>query len=161
MTNETAHANPPAPASVSFAINAQYIKDLSFEGPAHPAHVAGGKPPKIDVNVSAQTSPLENNVYEVVIHIRAEASVEGKKAFIMELAYAGVVATPQGLNEDGMRFLLLVEVPRYLFPFARAIVAKITSDGGFPPLMLQPIDFAALYFQQMQKAQQIGQTGTA
>lgn len=155
------NAQAPAQAPVSFAINAQYVKDLSFEGPAHPSHVTPAVAPKIDVNVTAQTALLENNVFEVVIQVRAEATIDGKKAFIIELAYAGIVALPPGLDENTVRFLLLVEVPRYLFPFARNIIASCTSDGGFPPLMLQPIDFSALYLQQLQQAAQAGQTGRA
>lgn len=147
-------------APVSFTINAQYIKDLSFEGPAHPADVTGNNPPKIDVNVTANTRPLENNVYEVVLSIEARASMNDKHAFLTELAYAGIVSAPPGIEEGMLRFLLMVEVPRHLFPFARNIVANATRDGGFPPLLLQPIDFAALFARQIQGAQNAGNPAT-
>ncbi len=138
------------PAPISFSINAQYIKDLSFEGPAHPGDVISPNPPKIDVQVSAETRPLELNVFEVTLKTRATATVENKHAFLIELAYAGIISTPQGLDENALKYLLLVEVARQLFPFARNIIANATRDGGFPPLLLQPIDFNALYNQQLQ-----------
>jgi preprotein translocase subunit SecB len=151
----------PQQTPVSFSINAQYIRDLSFEGPAHPNDVASPNPPNINVNVSAQTRALEGNVYEVVLSTRAEAKMENKHAFLIELAYAGIVSVPPGLPEEALRFLLLVEVPRQLFPFARNIIANATRDGGFPPLLLQPIDFTALFRDQMARAAQTGPAGTA
>lgn len=144
---------PAEQAPISFNINAQYIKDMSFEGPAHPHDVATTQPPKIDVNVTAQTRALEAGTFEVVLNISAHATVEGKNAFMVELAYAGIVGVPENIKETMLRYLLLVEVPRHLFPFARNIVANATRDGGFPPLMLQPIDFNALYAEQMKNAE--------
>lgn len=141
-------SEPPA-APATFTINAQYIRDLSFEGPAHPNDAAGAKPPQIEVNVAAQTRALDTNLFEAVLSIRAEAKIEGKHAFLVELAYAGMVSVPPGLPDEALRYLLLVEVPRQLFPFARGVIANATRDGGFPPLLLQPIDFNALYQQQM------------
>jgi|ERR1043166_6824120 preprotein translocase subunit SecB len=139
----------PSPAPVAFSINAQYIRDLSFEGPAHPNDAAGPTPPQIEVNVSAQTRALDNNIFEVILSTRAQAKMDGKHAFLVELAYAGMVSVPPGLPDEALRYLLLVEAPRQLFPFARAIIANATREGGFPPLLLQPIDFNALYQQQM------------
>jgi preprotein translocase subunit SecB len=147
---------PASPAATSdvpaggFVIGAQYIRDFSFEGPAHPRDVQGNEPPKIDVNVTAQTRPLEGTTYEVTLQVRAHATIGGKNAFLTELSYACIVTTPSGVSEDSLRYLLLAEVPRYLFPFAREIVANATRDGGFPPLLLQPIDFHALYQAQLQ-----------
>jgi preprotein translocase subunit SecB len=149
MTEKTA-ASPDAP--ISFAINAQYIKDMSFEGPAHPADAASNEPPKIDVNISASTRGLDGQTFEVILSARAAATIKDKHAFLVELAYAGVVGVPPGLPEEALRYLLLVEVPRHLFPFAREIIASATRDGGFPPLLLQPIDFHALYRNQLQQA---------
>ncbi|HVY12248.1 MAG TPA: protein-export chaperone SecB, partial [Alphaproteobacteria bacterium] len=89
----------------------------------------------------------------------AHATVAGKNAFLIELSYAGIIALPPGIAEDKLRHVLLSEAPRYLFPFARAVVANATREGGFPPLLLQPIDFDALYHDQMKRAQST--TGTA
>lgn len=138
--------------SYQFAIGAQYIKDLSFEGPAHPNDVAGNEPPKIDVNVTAQTRPLDRNVFEVVLNISAQATMREKNAFLVELAYAGIVNVPEGIPEEHLRYILLAEAPRMIFPFARNVIANATRDGGFPPLMMQPIDFNALYMEQIRQA---------
>lgn len=151
MTDDLIAPKPQAP--LTFSINAQYIRDMSFEGPAHPSDVASQTPPTIDVNVSATTRPLEGNIYEVTLSTRAAANIQGRHAFLVELAYAGIVAAPQGLPDEALRYLLLVEVPRHLFPFAREIVANATRDGGFPPLLLQPIDFGQLYLKQMQQTE--------
>jgi preprotein translocase subunit SecB len=137
---------------VTFNINAQYIKDLSFEGPAHPGDVASQNPPNIDVQVSAETRPLEPNVFEVTLKTRAQATVETRHAFLVELAYAAIISVPPGLDEESLKYLLLVEATRQIFPFVRNIIANATRDGGFPPLLLQPIDFTALYRQQLQGA---------
>jgi preprotein translocase subunit SecB len=145
---------PPEVAAGGFAIGAQYIRDFSFEGPAHPKDVQGNDTPKIDVNVTAQTRPLEGVTYEVTLQVRAHATMAGKNAFLVELSYSCIVTTPRGLGEENLRYLLLAEVPRYLFPFAREIVANATRDGGFPPLLLQPIDFNALYQTQLQGGNQ-------
>lgn len=154
--------NPPAakPPTAGFTVVAQYIRDMSFEGPAHPADVQVNEAPKIDVNVTATTRPLENTAFEVALNVRAHAQVAGKNAFLIELAYAGLVQVPPGLPEETLKYLLLAEVPRYLFPFARAIVANSTREGGFPPLLLQPIDFNALYNTQLKGAGTAPATGT-
>jgi preprotein translocase subunit SecB len=141
------------PTHIQYAIGAQYIKDLSFEGPAHPSDVAGNDAPKIDVNVTAQTRPLDEKTFEVVLNISAQATLKEKNAFIVELSYAGIVSLSDGAPEDVQRYILLAEAPRHLFPFARNIIANATRDGGFPPLMLQPIDFAALYAEQQKQAE--------
>jgi preprotein translocase subunit SecB len=137
---------------INFTINAQYIKDMSFEGPANPADVVTHETPNINVNVTAQTRALDKNVFEVVLNTSAQATVQGKNAFMIELSYAGVTTVPEGIPESALRYVLLAEVPRHLFPFARNIISNATRDGGFPPLMLQPIDFHALYAQQQKEA---------
>ncbi len=145
--------NPAPPPATGFVVDAQYIRDLSFEGPAHPKDVQVNEPPKIEVNVAAQTRPLQESKYEVALTVRAQASIAGKNAFLVELAYAAIIGLPPGSTEETTRGILLAEAPRYLFPFARGIVANITREGGFPPLLLQPIDFQALYQQQKQRGE--------
>jgi preprotein translocase subunit SecB len=156
--NQAQNQNLPP---VGFNVLAQYIRDMSFEGPAHPADVQVSEAPKIDVNVTAQTRPLENATFEVMLNVRAQATVAGKNAFLIELSYAGLVQTPPGTPEETLKYVLLAEVPRYLFPFARSIVANSTREGGFPPLLLQPIDFHALYQQQLKRAAEAPASGTA
>lgn len=130
------------------ALEIQYIKDLSFENPVGlelGTYVQQNPAVNIEVNTSArQISP---NRYEVALFIRGEARAAEKSLFIIELTYAGVSALTN-VPEEAVRSVLLIEVPRLLFPFARNIVAETTRDGGFPPLFIQPIDFATLYRQQ-------------
>jgi len=147
-TGTTPEAAAQTLAGLTLAVNAQYVKDLSFENPRAPASLMAGKEqPQIDVNVNVNARGLQPNVYEVSLSIRADAKVAGEAAFITELEYAGVF-TVANAPEEVLRPVLLIECPRILFPFARRIIADVTRDGGFPPLFLNPIDFVSLYRRQ-------------
>ena len=129
----------------SLVVNAQFVKDLSFENPRAPASLmATREQPKIDVNVSVNARNLSERTFEVTLTIRADAKSGEDPAFVTELVYAGIF-TLAGVPEDALRPTLLIECPRLLFPFARRIIADATRDGGFPPLFINPIDFVALY----------------
>ena len=143
----------PAPGAMQEAqetrpqlgIRTQYIKDLSFENPSAPNRSAEAeRAPDIQVNVQVQVSRLDQTTFEVTLQITANARHEEKPVFLVELTYAGVF-TLVGIPQEALEPTLLVECPRLLFPFARRIVADVTRDGGFPPLLLGPIDFLALY----------------
>lgn len=143
MTDPTPSQQQGAQAQVT--LNSQYIKDLSFESPNAPQIFSpSSSAPTLNVGVNVQTRSLPDNAHEVALLMKLEATVDNKKAFIVELAYAGVFTLPP-LPDDRTRLFLFVEGPHLLFPFARAIVANAVRDGGFPPLLLNPIDFAALY----------------
>jgi len=146
-------------------VNIQYVKDMSFEVPGAP-HVFTQlrSQPNVNINLDVQARRLEEgqNQYEVVLVVRAEATlVPGQGGvpaggtqttlFVAELAYAGVF-TLNNLPENAIEPVLLVECPRILFPFARNILADVTRDGGFPPVLLQPIDFVALWQARRQQA---------
>lgn len=130
-------------------ITTQYVKDLSFENPSAPQTLAAGTPaPQVTVSVDVKTQQLAENSFEVVLAIKADAKAADKQAFVVELAYAGVVSTanvPKELTAP----VLLIEAPRLLFPFARSVIADATRDGGFPPLLVQPIDFTELFRRQI------------
>ncbi len=131
-------------------ITAQYIKDLSFENPNAPGSLSGGAAaPQVTVNVDVRTRQLAERQYEVVLHVRADAKSGENQAFLVELAYAGV-ANLENIPKEHTAPMLLMEVPRMLFPFARAVIAEATRNGGFPPLLVQPIDFAELFRKQLQ-----------
>jgi preprotein translocase subunit SecB len=156
MTDSTngSAATPGAPDPAAgpqvppISVNTQYVKDLSFENPNAPQSlVTQGTPPTIEVNVNVQARGLGPNVYEVVLSITCTAKHEQVTAFIVEVAYAGVF-TLTGVASEHVHPLLLIECPRLLFPFARALVANATRDGGFLPLLIQPIDFLDLYRRQ-------------
>lgn len=126
-------------------VNAQYVKDMSFEAPNVP-QVFGQlqqQQPDIAVKVDVQANTLNNNIYEVVLNLRADCKVGETVAFIVELDYAGVFTL--NVRPQDVRPVLLIECARLLFPFARQIIASATVNGGFLPLMLGPIDFVGLY----------------
>ena len=144
---EGAQEQPKPP----LAISAQYVKDLSFEAPSAPGIFVQlqKSQPDISVNVDVQARTLEAPVYEVVIHIKAECKSGETVAFLAELSYGGVFTV--NVPEQNLRPMLLIECPRLLFPFARQVLATTTLNGGFLPLMLGPVDFAALYQRQLQE----------
>jgi preprotein translocase subunit SecB len=141
MTDTNTAGNQPP-----LTVNGQYIKDLSFEVPGAPAifHEMQGQNPEIPIHVDIDATKLADTAYEVVLHLRVEATLPGgKPVFIAELAYGGIFIL--NVPEEHVQPVLLVECPRLLFPFARNLIADMTRDGGFPPLMIQPLDFVQLY----------------
>jgi preprotein translocase subunit SecB len=149
-------AKPPgAMAPSPITLNLQYTKDLSFEVPGAPQiFINLREAPKIDIALDVQARRLQEGQenFEVTLQIRCEAKLPGDTpAFIAELVYCGIF-TLNGIAPEMMEPVLLVECPRLLFPFARNILAEVTRDGGFPPVMLAPIDFVALW--QNRRAQQ-------
>jgi preprotein translocase subunit SecB len=146
MSDGTTAANNPATsdASTTLEVNAQYVKDLSFENPNAPVSLQQKLEPKVEVNVDVKAVNISENVYEVTLTTAVTGYNDTTKLFIAELTYAGVF-TLTGIEKTNVQPCLLIECPRLLFPFSRSIIADITRDGGFPPLLIQPIDFARLY----------------
>lgn len=136
-----------------FLVKGQYIKDLSFENPGAPASLMGmSEPPKIDVNVNLRGQKLQENFFELVLHLSVKAvSAKDGALFLVDLSYAGVFEFI-GVSPDNISPVLLVDCPFVLFPFARRVIADVTRDGGFPPLLLEPIDFHGLYMNNQGKA---------
>src|SRR4051812_6207728 len=124
----------------------QYVKDLSFENPNAPTVYQWQGQPKIEADFNIGAATLADEIHEVTIRVEVRATTDGQTAFAVDLLYAGLVGM-RNVPEDQVQFFLLAEAPRILFPFARQIVAQTVQDGGFPPLMLDPIDFHALYVQ--------------
>lgn len=151
--------NGQAPA---IGINVQYIKDLSFENPRAPQSFREmDPPPTINVEVNISVDALQPpEIFEVILHLKAQAVRDDLTFFIVELAY-GCVCTITGVPTEHLRPVLTIEIPRLLFPFARNVMADATRDGGFPPLMINPIDFAGLYQQKVAEEQAAGQTAQA
>ncbi len=126
-------------------IEAQYLKDLSFENPEAPNSLASGaETPTINVSVDVGAQQIGEHQYEVELRVTAEALRDDEKVFICELQYAGIF-TLMNFPPEALEPVCLIECPRFIFPFLRRIVADVTRDGGFPPLMLEPIDFAQLF----------------
>jgi len=139
---------PPQPAPAATAqpqqliINAQYIKDLSFENPNAPNSLRQQTaPPAVEINVDVKAQGMGPDNYEVVLSINASAKIQDETLFLAELSYGGLV-TVRNVPQELLTTVLLVETPRLLFPFARNIIAETTRDGGFPPLLINPIDFS-------------------
>jgi preprotein translocase subunit SecB len=131
-------------------VKGQYVKDLSFENPGAPGIFEQiGTQPNVEVNVNVEVNRQDNGDFEVTLAISINAKVQAKAIFIVELSYAGIFMLGPQIPQDQHAAVLLIECPRLLFPFARAIVSDVTREGGFPPMALQPIDFVALFQQQM------------
>jgi preprotein translocase subunit SecB len=146
---------PPATADTpqQLIVNAQYVKDLSFENPRAPQSlIQPSAQPSVDINVDVKAQNLGPEVFEVVLTINVTARVEDQPVFLVELAY-GTVVTVRNAPQEMLAPLILIETPRIVFPFARAIIANATRDGGFPPLLINPIDFAELLRRQQEGAQ--------
>ncbi|CDZ63137.1 MULTISPECIES: protein-export chaperone SecB [Neorhizobium] len=140
-------------ATPSLNILAQYTKDLSFENPGAPRSLqARDKAPAININVNVNANPLSDADFDVILTLNAEAKEGDKIVFAAELVYGGVFRIT-GFPQEHMLPLLFIECPRLLFPFARQIIADVTRNGGFPPLMIDPIDFAQMFTQRMAEEQ--------
>ena len=137
---EGANGTPP-----SLNVLAQYIKDFSFENPNAPQSFAPREDqPEIAININVNANPLSETDFEVELTLQAQAGKDADMLFNAELIYAGVFRL-QNVPQEALHPAVLIECPRLLFPFARAVLANATREGNFPPLMLEPIDFAALY----------------
>ena len=130
----------------------QYVKDFSFENPNAPRSMANAQQPAINVNIGVEASPLSETDIEVTLRLDGKAEAQGMLLFGFELLYAGLFRI-QNVPPDSMQPTVMIECPRMLFPFAREIVATATRNGGFPPLLLEPIDFVSLYRQRVEAAQ--------
>ena len=145
----------PAPEQAPPQLNvlAQYTKDLSFENPNAPASLAPQQQqPAINIQINVNAKPLADSDYEVELKIEGRAEVPSLLLFGFELLYAGVfriVNVPQ----ENLHAIIMIECPRLLFPFARELIATAVRNGGFPPLMIDPVDFVSLYRQKMESQQ--------
>lgn len=136
---QTQETNAPA-----LMINSQYIKDLSLEIPFAPQIFQEiSQQPKINVDINVKTTNLNDNVYNVALNLALNGDIENKKLFILELTYASVVTL--NVPKEHIEPILNIEIPRLIFPFARNVISQCLMEGGLPPIMLSPIDFAAYY----------------
>ena len=160
MTDESAAggtANQQTPAS--FNLIGQYIRDLSFENPGAPGSVMlGGGSPQFNVGINVGVKKQADDIYAVEITLNAKAEREKNVLFNVELIYGGVFRI-KNVPENQLAPLLLVECPRLIFPFARQVLANVTQSGGFPPLMMEPVDFNAIYIQNLRQLQAQQQQG--
>ena len=149
---DSAGPNGPVPngedTSPAVGIISQYVKDLSVENPHAPESFQWQDPPQVDVQFNIGSKTLSEEMHEVELKITISSKHEAGTAFVVELAYAGLVGM-RNLSDEQAHPFLFAEAPRILFPFARRVVADAVRDAGYPPLMLEPIDFNGLYMQQL------------
>jgi preprotein translocase subunit SecB len=130
-------------------ILAQYVKDLSFENPHAPRSLGPTpQPPTINVQINVDAAPMSETDVEVVLRFEGKAESQGSVLFSFDLAFGGIFRI-QNVPADSMQPVVLIECPRLLFPFAREIIATAVRNGGFPPLLLDPVDFVSLYRQRL------------
>jgi len=151
---------PDADNAPGIRILAQYIRDLSFESPHAPESLRGGAAqPQVDMGVELNAKGRPDGFYEVELKLSARAVREPETIFHIEVLYCGLFQIT-GVTDSDLEVLLMVECPRYLFPFARRVIADLTGEGGFPPFMLEPIDFTGIYAARKQQEAQ-GTVGQA
>ncbi len=153
MASEANGAATEATVEPSLNVLAQYIKDLSFENPGAPMSLRPReKAPAISINVNVNANPIAEGDFDVVLTLNAKASDGNDVLFNVELVYGGVFRI-QGIPQEHVLPLLFIECPRLLFPYARQVISDATRNGGFPPLMVDPIDFAQMFQQRMAEEQ--------
>ena len=148
-TAQTPETSPVTAPSLPVSVHAQYVKDISFENPAAPQSLRGGlEQPKMDVSINLDVKSIDDpsikSLYEVSIRISVRANRKDQVLYIAEVLYGAAVSMPQVAPEHHHP-LLLIEIPKMLFPFARKVIADLVQDGGYPPLLLGPVDFASMY----------------
>jgi preprotein translocase subunit SecB len=145
MTDVTAQGAPDGDPQPGIRILAQYIRDLSFESPHAPDSLrAGSVQPQVDLGVELNAKGRPDGFFEVELKLNARAMREAEAVFHIELVYAGLFQIV-GIGQDDIEAVLMIECPRFLFPYARRIISDLTGEGGFPPFLLEPIDFAVIY----------------
>ena len=155
-TAANAQANQP-----SFNLIGQYIRDMSFENPGAPGSIMlGGSNPNFQVGINVGVKKQTDDIYAVEITLNAKADRDKNVLFNVELIYGGVFRI-KNVPENQLAPLLLVEAPKLIFPFARQVLAATTQQGGFPPLMMEPVDFQAIYMQNLKSLQDQQAQGSA
>lgn len=157
MSDQNAAPADPANAQTPdgkpmMLVNAQYVKDLSFENPNAPQSLSQQGEPNVQIAIDVNANQVAEKAFEVTLTLRAEGTAGETALFIVEIVYAGIFSIGD-VPEEYLAPLVYIEAPRQLFPFARAIIADAVRDGGFPPLLVQPIDFVQLYQQRAAQAQ--------
>ena len=152
-TNGSGENNAGGEPQIS--ILAQYVKDLSVENPSAPGVFQWTEQPGLDVQFNLQVDKVADDVHELILKIEVTARSSQGVHFVVDLSYAGLFGL-RNLPEEALGPVLLIEAPRLVFPFARQIIAEAVSGAGFPPLLLDPIDFGAAYMAQLQAAQEAG-----
>ncbi len=146
--------NPEPQKSLPLYFTLQFIKDLSFENPRAPEIYENFEQPDVNINVNVNARNIAGRTYEVTLRLSIDAQASGQSTFLVELEYCGIAQVSDEVNEADVQPLVLIEGPRMLFPFARAIIANLTRDAAYPLLLLGQMDFVEMYRAGLQLAQQ-------
>ncbi len=151
----TTNGGPAADLQPQLTVVMQYTKDFSFENPNAPQSLAPStEQPQIGIQINVGANPLSDTDIEVVLKLEGKAENGGKLLFRFELEFAGIFRI-RNVPQESLNAVVLIECPRLLFPFAREIIATNVRNGGFPPLLLDPVDFVGLYRQKMEQMQPV------
>ncbi len=155
MAQEEDNQQAQNEASPNVSVHVQYLKDLSFESPKAPHGISQlNQSPEINVSLDIQVQAMEeDNTYEVALEISASAEAEGEAIFVVEITYGGIFEL-KNIPDEQRNMVLAIHCPALLFPYARKIISDATQEGGFQPLMLDPVDFGALYQKKMAEQEQ-------
>jgi preprotein translocase subunit SecB len=149
----TTNGGPSQDNQPQLNVVAQYIKDFSFENPNAPRSLQpSGEAPQINIQINVEAQPLSDTDIEVSLKLEGKAEAQGNLMFGFELVFAGIFRI-RNVPQESLNAIVLIECPRLLFPFAREIIATAVRNGGFPPLLLDPVDFVSLYRQKMEQLQ--------
>ncbi|MSO14079.1 protein-export chaperone SecB [Rickettsiales endosymbiont of Trichoplax sp. H2] len=129
----------------SVLVNAQYIKDLSFENPKAPYSLLGSEKPEVDVSIDIGAHNIQEETYEVVLAIQVKSVVKEDVQYLIDLKYAGVFTLDKGMNNEEREKVIFIQCPTIIFPYARRVISDISRDGGYLPLYISPVDFMTLY----------------
>ncbi len=129
----------------SVLVNAQYIKDLSFENPKAPYSLLGSEKPEVDVSIDIGAHNIQEETYEVVLEIQFKSVVKEDVQYLIDLKYAGVFTLDKGMNNEEREKVIFIQCPTIIFPYARRVISDISRDGGYLPLYISPVDFMTLY----------------
>ncbi len=138
--------NSSEQTSGAVIINAQYIKDLSFENPNAPYSLIDSEKPNINIDLDVRVEHIHDSMFEVIINVKVQSSAS-KPIFVIELAYGGLFTIGEDVSIEAKEMMLLVHCANILFPYVRRVISDTTRDGGYPPLLLSPVDFMGLYQQ--------------
>jgi preprotein translocase subunit SecB len=152
MANPT-NGGPSPERAPQLNVLAQYIKDFSFENPNAPRSLTPGQQqPTINIQINVNAKPVSDTDYEIELKLEGKAETSGTVLFSFDLLYAGIFRI-QNVAQENIQPVIMIECPRLLFPFAREIIATVVRNGGFPPLLIDPVDFVGLYRQRMEQLQ--------
>ena len=129
----------------SVLVNAQYIKDLSFENPKAPYSLLGNEKPEVDVSIDIGAHNIQEETYEVALALQIKSMVKEEIQYLIDLKYAGIFTLDKDINKEEREKIIFIQCPNIIFPYARRVISDTSRDGGYLPLYISPVDFMTLY----------------